>query len=170
MESNGKSVNLAGAPIDYDSTTVTWGQTGTSGQHTLFQMLHQGTRYVPVDFIGVAKDPLSDATHHRILLTNMLAQGAALMSGSQDEKSYKLNPGNRPSTTFILDELSPEALGLLISIHEHRVFCEGAIWNINSFDQWGVELGKQFAIKLLEEGEIEELDDSTRTLINRLNL
>ncbi len=92
------------------------------------------------------------------------------MSGSQDEKSYKLNPGNRPSTTFILDELSPEALGLLISIHEHRVFCEGAIWNINSFDQWGVELGKQFAIKLLEEGETEELDDSTRTLINRLNL
>ena len=170
MESNGKSVNLAGAPIDYDSTTVTWGQTGTSGQHTLFQMLHQGTRYVPVDFIGVAKDPLSDATHHRMLLTNMLAQGAALMSGSQDEKSYKLNPGNRPSTTFILDELSPEVLGLLISIHEHRVFCEGAIWNINSFDQWGVELGKQFAIKLLEEGETEELDDSTRTLINRLNL
>ena len=92
------------------------------------------------------------------------------MSGSQDEQSYKHNPGNRPSTTFILDELTPEALGLLISIHEHRVFCEGAIWNINSFDQWGVELGKQFALELMEGGVTSELDDSTRTLFQRLNL
>jgi len=170
MESNGKSIDLVGAPIEYDSTGVTWGQTGTTGQHTLFQMLHQGTRYVPVDFIGVAKDALSDDTPHRMLLTNMLAQGAVLMSGSQDEQSYKHNPGNRPSTTFILDELTPEALGLLISIHEHRVFCEGAIWNINSFDQWGVELGKQFALELMEGGITSELDDSTRTLFQRLNL
>ena len=132
-------------------------------------MLHQGTCYVPVDFIGIAKDSLSEAKQHRMLLANMLAQGAALMSGSHHDDSFRDYPGNRPSTTFILDELTPETLGLFISVHEHRVFCEGAIWNINSFDQWGVELGKQLTLELLETGITPNFDASTRSLFKRLN-
>lgn len=169
MESNGKRVDIDGLPIDYDSASVTWGQTGTNAQHAFFQMLHQGTCYVPVDFIGIAKDSLSEAKQHRMLLANMLAQGAALMSGSHHDDSFRDYPGNRPSTTFILDELTPETLGLFISVHEHRVFCEGAIWNINSFDQWGVELGKQLTLELLEKGVTPTFDASTSSLFKRLN-
>ena len=168
MESNGKRVTSYGEQLSYDTTPVTWGQTGTNGQHAFFQLLHQGTRFVPVDFIGVAKDQLSDEHQHRILLANMLAQAAALMTGEANDSADREYPGNRPSTTILLDELTPHSLGMLLALYEHKVFCQGAIWNINSFDQWGVELGKRLTNRMLNHEDRSELDPSTRDLMDRL--
>lgn len=151
MESNGKSCQLDGAAVDYRTGPVLWGQTGTNGQHAFFQLLHQGSQTVPVDFIAAINDPLSNAEHHRVLLGNMLAQSAALMSGqpAPDGQPHRYYPGNRPSNTLLLDQLTPHNLGALIALYEHKVFVQGVLWNINSFDQWGVELGKKMANQLL---------------------
>lgn len=193
MESNGKSVDQQGHPLSYSSAPIIWGEVGTNCQHTFFQMLHQGTDIIPVDFILV-KEPLYPhqqlktqvlqqlEKQHRVLLMNGLAQSRALMVGQHntpDPKAkenqsnglpaHNIFPGNRPSTTLILDKLTPHALGALIALHEHRVFSCGIIWNINSFDQWGVELGKRIAKKLLNEHYAPDLTDaSTRGLYQYL--
>lgn len=147
MESNGKSVDLEGEPIDYATGPIVWGQTGSNGQHAFFQLLHQGTRFVPIDFIASLKNEEKTDEHHFALLTNMLAQANAFMDGDQssDSQNYTRCPGNRPSNVLLLDELNPHNLGALIALYEHKVFVQGAIWNINSFDQWGVQLGKRLA-------------------------
>jgi len=168
MESNGKSTTLDGQSIDYQTGAILWGQTGTNGQHAFFQLLHQGTRMVPIDFVAAAVDNLSNEEHHRVLLGNMLAQASALMCGQEapEGEPYRYYPGNKPSNVLLLDQLSPKNFGALIALYEHKVFVQGSIWNINSFDQWGVELGKKMANQLLasDTGEQNELDPSTTAL------
>ena len=171
MESNGKATTLNGEPVDYDTGAILWGQTGTNGQHAFFQLLHQGTRTVPIDFIAAAKDNLSNDNHHRVLLGNMLAQSSALMTGqaAPEGQQYRYYPGNKPSNTLILDRLSPKNFGALIALYEHKVFVQGSIWNINSFDQWGVELGKKMANELLgDNAETAEFDPSTNALFSHI--
>ncbi len=168
MESNGKSTSLDGEPVSYATGPIVWGQTGTNGQHAFFQLLHQGTRLVPIDFIAARQDEMSYPDQHRVLLGNMLAQAAALMTGqhSEDTSPHKNYPGNHPSNTLLMDRLTPANLGALIALYEHKVFVQGAIWNINSFDQWGVELGKSMAKELLDEetNKSAEFDASTKHL------
>ncbi len=171
MESNGKSVTCAGERVRQASGPIVWGMTGTNSQHSFFQLLHQGTHLVPVDFIGVGEDRLSSPEHHRVLLANMIAQSVALMAGrrSAELPPWRQYPGGRPSNVLLLDRLAPETLGALIALYEHKVFVQGSLWNINSFDQWGVEFGKELARRLLDDGgERGELDAGARALIDRL--
>ena len=168
MESNGKSATLDGEPVQNATAPVIWGQTGTNGQHAFFQRLHQGTEFVPVDFIAAVKDDLSTESHHHMLLANMIAQAEALMVGRQTDDAHRHHPGNRPSTTILLDELTPATLGALIALYEHKVFVQAAIWNINPFDQWGVELGKVLAGAVLEGNS--DHDPSTLGLMQRTGL
>ena len=172
MESNGKSATAAGGKVRQATGPVIWGLSGTNAQHSFFQLLHQGTHLVPVDFIGIAEDRLSAPEHHRVLLANMLAQSAALMRGEQRENSppWRACPGNRPSNVLLLERLAPETFGALIALYEHKVFAQGALWNINSFDQWGVELGKELARRLLDDSDDHnDLDAGTRALLERLS-
>jgi len=169
MESNGKSVDIFGHPVDYKTGPIVWGQTGSNGQHAFFQLLHQGTRYVPIDFIASLKPDAGMEEHHFALLTNMLAQANAFMEGSQQGSQldpYSC-PGNRPSSTLLLDELTPRNLGALIALYEHKVFVQGVIWNINSFDQWGVQLGKRIAGEISEriDERVQDFDASTQGLL-----
>jgi len=189
MESNGKHVTRDGARIDYTTGPVIWGEPGTNGQHAFYQLLHQGTRLVPVDFIAPARSHNRLGDHHRILLSNFFAQAEALMNGKTEEEAraelrasgmdpealerllpHKVFEGNRPSTSILLREVTPRTLGALIAMYEHKIFVQGIVWNINSFDQWGVELGKQLAKTILPELESNEAvkthDSSTRGLIN----
>jgi len=171
MESNGKRVDREGRPLAYGTSPVVWGEPGTNGQHAYFQMLHQGTDVVPVEFIAVKKPAHQLEDHHPQLLANVLAQAQALMQGKDDAGGHKHFPGNRPSTFLLLDRLDPASLGALIALYEHRVFCAGAIWGINSFDQWGVELGKVLAKDIaprLDSGVTTGLDASTANLLQRL--
>ncbi|EHJ92152.1 glucose-6-phosphate isomerase [Vreelandella boliviensis] len=169
MESNGKSVDIFGHPVNYKTGPIVWGQTGSNGQHAFFQLLHQGTRYVPIDFIASLKPEPGMEDHHFALLTNMLAQANAFMEGSQgDSKELSQHdpyscPGNRPSSTLLLDELTPKNLGALIALYEHKVFVQGVIWNINSFDQWGVQLGKRIAGEISERIDTNAADFDTST-------
>ena len=169
MESNGKSATKSGEEVTVATGPVIWGQTGTNGQHAFFQLLHQGTQVIPVDFIGVVNDGLSQPTHHRILMANMVAQAEALMTGRGNDDPHRRYPGNRPSTTLLIDELTPATLGQLIALYEHKVFVQGAIWGINSFDQWGVELGKVIAGELLT-GDTSQRDAASRALMKRVGL
>ncbi|KXS38486.1 MAG: glucose-6-phosphate isomerase [Halomonadaceae bacterium T82-2] len=169
MESNGKSVDIFGHPVDYKTGPIVWGQTGSNGQHAFFQLLHQGTRYVPIDFIASLKPDDGMEEHHFALLTNMLAQANAFMEGSQQGSQldpYSC-PGNRPSSSLLLDELTPRNLGALIALYEHKVFVQGVIWNINSFDQWGVQLGKRIAGEISEriDERVQDFDASTQGLL-----
>jgi glucose-6-phosphate isomerase len=190
MESNGKRVDLAGAPLPYATSPVVWGEPGTNGQHAYFQMLHQGSDVIPVEFILVKHPTHALADLHTKLLANGLAQSQALMLGKTTEQAraehaptaaadidpgtlarHRTFPGNRPSTTLLLDRLTPRALGALIAMYEHRVFTSGALWGINSFDQWGVELGKALCSDLLPRlasGDTAGLDASTAGLIAKL--
>ncbi len=171
MESNGKQVDLNGAALPFDSSPVLWGEPGTNGQHAYFQMLHQGTDVVPVEFVAVKKPRHSLPGHHTLLLANVLAQAQALMLGKADAGGHKNFPGNRPSTFLLLEELTPTTLGALIALQEHRVFVSGSLWGINSFDQWGVELGKVLAKDVqarLLSGDAAGLDGSTAGLLARL--
>ncbi len=194
MESNGKRVDVDGQPVPFATSPVVWGEPGTNGQHAYFQMLHQGTDVVPVEFIAV-KTPAKGHTGryadlHTKLLANCLAQSQALMQGKPAAEAaqespptasrtiardviaeHRSFPGNRPSTTLVLEALTPRTLGALIALYEHRVFCTGALWGINSFDQWGVELGKALCNELLprfESGATDGLDSSTAGLLTRL--
>ncbi|MDX1456092.1 MAG: glucose-6-phosphate isomerase [Marinobacter sp.] len=170
MESNGKSVDIDGNPVRIATGPIVWGQTGSNGQHAFFQLLHQGTHFVPTDFIASLKADADTQEHHFALLTNMLAQANAFMNGDiQDNlKDYASCPGNRPSNVLLLEELSPRNLGTLIALYEHKVFVQGAIWNINSFDQWGVQLGKRLATEISRNIEINnaDYDASTRGLMD----
>jgi glucose-6-phosphate isomerase len=182
MESNGKHVTLSGDKVDYQTGPIFWGEPGTNGQHSFYQLIHQGTKLIPCDFIGFAKtlNPLGD--HHDLLMANVFAQAEALAFGKTPEEvkaegtpdwlvPHRVFEGNRPTNTILLDELTPEALGKLVALYEHSVFTQGAIWQIDSFDQWGVELGKVLAKKIV--GELEgkdpggKHDSSTNTLIAR---
>jgi glucose-6-phosphate isomerase len=181
MESNGKHVTLDGQHVDYDTSPVYWGEPGTNGQHSFYQLIHQGTRLVPCDFIGFLHtlNPLGD--HHDLLTANVFAQTEALAFGKTalqvvDEGTpgwlvpHRVFEGNRPSNTLLLDELTPAALGKLIALYEHSVFVQGTVWSVNSFDQWGVELGKVLAKtvadELVSDSELEH-DSSTNALIRR---
>ena len=165
MESNGKRVTGDGQPVAWPTAPITWGGVGTDAQHAVFQLLHQGTRLLPVEFLGVieAGDALAEA-HHRQLLLNMFAQGAALMAGRANADEARAYPGDRPSSTLLLDRLDPRTLGALIAFYEHRTFVNAALLGINAFDQFGVELGKEMA-KAAEQGG--DFDASTQDLIGR---
>jgi len=191
MESNGKRIDSDGRPVDYATGPVIWGEPGTNGQHAFFQLLHQGTQVVPADFIAAIQSLHALGNHHDLLLANCLAQTQALAFGKTEDEAlaelraqgvaeaaarrlapYKAFPGNRPSNSLLLDRLTPESLGALIALYEHKVFVQGAIWNIDSFDQWGVELGKQLAGRVL--GALEgrsasaSMDSSTAGLLREI--
>jgi len=183
MESNGKHVTLDGTAVDYQTGPIFWGEPGTNGQHSFYQLIHQGTKIIPCDFIGFCKPLNHVGRHHDLLLSNVFAQAEALAFGKTPEQvkaegtADKLVPhrvfeGNRPSTTILADQLTPEMLGKLVALYEHSVFTQGAIWNIDSFDQWGVELGKVLAQRIIPELESKgdpdlKHDSSTNTLIRR---
>ena len=164
MESNGKSVTAEGDPVSGPTAPITWGGVGTDAQHAVFQLLHQGTNLVPVDFIAaIAPGDALDPAHHRILLSNCFAQGAALMAGRESKDSARAYAGDRPSATILLDELNPTSFGALIAFHEHRTFANAVLMGINPFDQFGVELGKEIA-KQIEKGGT-RFDPSTEALL-----
>jgi glucose-6-phosphate isomerase len=183
MESNGKHVTLSGQRVDYETGPIYWGEPGTNGQHSFYQLIHQGTKLIPVDLIGFAKslNPLGE--HHDILTSNVFAQAQALAFGKTEEEvraegtsaavaSHKVMEGNRPSNVLLAELLTPRLLGSLIALYEHSVFTQGSIWDIDSFDQWGVELGKSLAVAIIPALESEnepELphDSSTNNLIRR---
>lgn len=167
MESNGKSVTSDGQPVGRPTAPVVWGGVGTDAQHAVFQLLHQGTAVVPVEFVAVAEDDSALADHHRQLLLNAFAQGAALMRGRSSDDPHRSYSGNRPSSTILLDRLDPRTLGALIAFYEHRTFANAVLLGINPFDQFGVELGKQIAGELSEGADEKSLDPSTRALIER---
>ena len=189
MESNGKSIDRAGNPVDYQTGPIIWGEPGTNGQHAFYQLIHQGTKLIPCDFIATAQshNPIGD--HHQKLLTNFFAQTEALMNGKSEQQvvdefatrrlskeqyesivPFKVFSGNRPSNSILLKKLTPFTLGQLIAMYEHKIFTQGFIWNVFSYDQWGVELGKQLAKVILpelsDESTISSHDSSTNGLIN----
>lgn len=189
MESNGKSVDRNGEPVDYATGPIIWGEPGTNGQHAFYQLIHQGTLLIPCDFIAPAQSHNPTGDHHTKLLSNFFAQTEALMNGKGEEEveqellqqgknteevaklaPFKIFPGNRPTNSILLKKVTPYSLGQLIALYEHKIFVQGVIWNIYSFDQWGVELGKQLANKILPElsgGEqVASHDSSTNGLIN----
>ncbi len=164
MESNGKSVTADGETVERPTAPITWGGVGTDAQHAVFQLLHQGTQLVPVDFIAaIAPGHELDAAHHRILLSNCFAQGAALMAGRESDDAARSYPGDRPSATILLDELTPASFGALVAFHEHRTFANAVLMGINPFDQFGVELGKAIA-RSIEDGTA-QFDPSTEALL-----
>ncbi|GAO38830.1 glucose-6-phosphate isomerase [Sphingomonas changbaiensis NBRC 104936] len=167
MESNGKRVTPAGEAIAWPTAPITWGGVGTDAQHAVFQLLHQGTRLVPVEFVAaVEAGHHQDEAHHQALLTNCFAQGAALMAGKTSDDPQRAYPGDRPSSTILLDAVDPASLGALIAFYEHRTFANAVLLGINPFDQFGVELGKQIAKSIEQEGT-EGFDPSTQALIAR---
>jgi glucose-6-phosphate isomerase len=183
MESNGKSVTLDGTRVDYETSPIYWGEPGTNGQHSFYQLIHQGTKLIPADFIGFTHtlNPVGD--HHDLLMANVFAQTEALAFGKTPDEvraegtdewlvPHRVFEGNRPSNTLLAERLDPETLGKLVALYEHSVFVQGVIWNVNSFDQWGVELGKVLAKRIageLESAEEPDLthDSSTNALIRR---
>ncbi len=183
MESNGKRVDLDGRPVTYETGPIVWGEPGTNGQHAFYQLIHQGTKLIPCDFIGFLQSHNPLGKHHDLLMANLFAQSEALAFGKSAEEvraegvkaelvSHRTFPGNRPSSTLLLERLTPAALGRLIALYEHKVFVQGTIWNINSFDQWGVELGKVLAKRIATEIESDAApslthDGSTNALLRR---
>ncbi|AIA54363.1 MULTISPECIES: glucose-6-phosphate isomerase [Acidithiobacillus] len=174
MESNGKSVDLQGRPLPVDSGMVIWGEPGTDGQHSFYQLLHQGTRLIPCDLIGFLEPLAESGAQHDLLMANLIAQAEALAFGRTAEQlreegaapaqiPFRVCPGNRPSNILLLEALTPRALGILVAFYEHSVFTQGAIWGIDSFDQWGVELGKVLALRVLEDiqGKAQHAHDSS---------
>ena len=171
MESNGKRVSASGEALAYATSPVLWGEPGTNGQHAFFQMLHQGSDVLPLEIVAVRKPSHALVGHHDQVLANALAQAQALMAGKASDDGHRHFPGNRPSTLMLLDALTPTTLGALIALQEHRVFVSGSLWGINSFDQWGVELGKVLAKDLetrWESGDLAGLDGSTAGLLQML--
>jgi len=188
MESNGKSVDRDGNLVDYQTGTIIWGEPGTNSQHAFFQLIHQGTKLIPTDFIGYVKPLYGDEDHHNKLMSNFFAQTEALLNGKTEsqvkaefekanlsaDKSdfllpFKIFEGNKPTTAIFIQKLTPETLGSLVALYEHKIFVQGVIWNIFSYDQWGVELGKQLASTILEEIEtstVKNHDNSTTFLLN----
>jgi len=188
MESNGKSIGRDGKPVNYQTGTIIWGEPGTNSQHAFFQLIHQGTKLIPTDFIGFVKPLYGNQDHHEKLMSNFFAQTEALLNGktesqvkaefekqglSEDKASYllpfKVFTGNKPTNTLLIQKLTPESLGALVAMYEHKIFVQGIIWNIFSYDQWGVELGKQLANSILDEihsNSVNNHDSSTSFLLN----
>ena len=189
MESNGKSIDRNGEPVGYATGPVIWGEPGTNGQHAFYQLIHQGTLTIPCDFIAPAQTHNLISDHHQKLLSNFFAQTEALMNGKTEAEAekelekqgvsaeeiarllpFKIFAGNKPTNSFLIKKITPFTLGELIAIYEHKIFVQGVIWNVYSFDQWGVELGKQLANKILPELLTDEAvtnhDSSTNGLIN----
>ena len=189
MESNGKSIDRNGESVEYSTGPVIWGEPGTNGQHAFFQLIHQGTPIIPCDFIAPAQSHTPIGDHHPKLLSNFFAQTEALMNGKTEIETqsemerlglsaeqiakllpFKMFPGNKPTNSMLVKKITPFTLGQLIALYEHKIFVQGIIWNIFSFDQWGVELGKQLANKILPELANDEVisghDSSTNALIN----
>jgi glucose-6-phosphate isomerase len=188
MESNGKSVDRDGKLVDYQTGTIIWGEPGTNSQHAFFQLIHQGTKLIPTDFIGFVKPLYGDEDHHNKLMSNFFAQTEALLNGKTESQvkaefeianlpadkanfllPFKIFEGNKPTNTILIQKLTPETLGSLVALYEHKIFVQGVIWNIFSYDQWGVELGKQLASSILEEIEtstVKNHDNSTTFLLN----
>lgn len=183
MESNGKSVTVRGEEVEYNTGPIIWGQTGTNGQHAFYQLIHQGTKLIPCDFLAAAQGHYASPVHHDILISNFLSQPEALMKGKTEEEvkhdignsdpilvKSKVFPGNKPSNSFLYKKLTPRTLGTLIAFYEHKIFVQGVIWDINSFDQMGVELGKVLAKTILSELTSDDIitthDSSTNALIN----
>jgi glucose-6-phosphate isomerase len=188
MESNGKSIGRDGKPVNYQTGTIIWGEPGTNSQHAFFQLIHQGTKLIPTDFIGYVAPLYGDQEHHNKLMSNFFAQTEALLNGKTPEKvqeefdkqgiekekaaylkPFKVFTGNKPTNTILIDKLTPESLGSLVAMYEHKIFVQGIIWNIFSYDQWGVELGKQLANSILDEinsNTIAQHDSSTSLLLN----
>lgn len=188
MESNGKSVGRDAKPVNYETGTIIWGEPGTNAQHAFFQLIHQGTKLIPSDFIGFVKPLYANEEHHDKLMSNFFAQTEALMNGKSQEQvqaefdkqglsaekasvllPFKVFSGNKPTNTILIQKLTPKSLGSLIAMYEHKIFVQGIIWNIFSFDQWGVELGKQLANSILEEINTKQVvnhDSSTKFLLN----
>jgi len=183
MESNGKHVTLDGTKVNYDTGQIFWGEPGTNGQHSFYQLIHQGTRLIPCDFITFGKSLNPLGRHHDMLVANVCAQSEALAFGKTPAQvkaegtpdwlvAHRVFEGNRPSNTLLLERLTPEALGKLVALYEHAVFTQGAIWHIDSFDQWGVELGKVLAQRIIPELENKtepalKHDSSTNAVIRR---
>jgi glucose-6-phosphate isomerase len=185
MESNGKNRDRNGNPVNYQTGTIIWGEPGSNSQHAFFQLIHQGTKLIPVDFIGFKKSLNGNIEHHNKLMANFFAQTEALLVGKSEKEvkkavetnnntentiPYKVFEGEKPSNTLLIDRLTPENLGSLIAMYEHKIFVQGIIWNIFSYDQWGVELGKQLADSLLSEIEakkIQKHDSSTSFLLQQ---
>ncbi len=187
MESNGKSIGRDGKPVNYQTGTIIWGEPGTNSQHAFFQLIHQGTKLIPTDFIGYVKPLYGDNNHHDKLMSNFFAQTEALLNGKTPEQvkaefdkqgvssekaefllPFKVFSGNKPTNTILIQKLTPESLGSLIALYEHKIFVQGVIWNIFSYDQWGVELGKQLANSILEEinsKKVNNHDNSTSFLL-----
>jgi glucose-6-phosphate isomerase len=187
MESNGKSIDRDGKTVNYQTGTIIWGEPGTNSQHAFFQLIHQGTKLIPTDFIGYVKPLYGNKDHHDKLMSNFFAQTEALLNGKSGEqvmeefekqgiseekakflKPFKVFTGNKPTNTILIDKLTPKSLGSLIALYEHKIFVQGVIWNIFSYDQWGVELGKQLANSILEDintSEIKKHDSSTTFLL-----
>ncbi len=188
MESNGKSIDRNGKKVTYQTGNIIWGEPGTNSQHAFFQLIHQGTKIIPADFIGFKQALYKDKDHHNKLMANYFAQTEALLMGkTRDEVTrelkgknlseseiehllpFKIFEGNKPTTSLLIDRLTPASLGKLVAMYEHKIFVQGVIWNIFSYDQWGVELGKQLASKILteiEESAVQDHDSSTKTLLN----
>jgi glucose-6-phosphate isomerase len=183
MESNGKHVDLEGNPVDYQTGPIVWGTPGTNGQHAYYQLIHQGTKLIPCDFIGFCQTLNPVGKQHDLLMANFLAQTEALAFGKTSEEAaaegipafqvpHRTFTGNHPTNTILAERLTPETLGKLIALYEHKVFVQGTIWHINSFDQWGVELGKALAMRIIPELEATQEpplhhDSSTTALIRR---
>jgi len=191
MESNGKRVDKQGRVIaDYSTGPIVWGEPGTNGQHAFYQLIHQGTRLIPADFIAPVETHNRLGDHHLVLLANFFAQTEALMKGKNEAEAraeleaqklgaeritellpHKIFPGNRPTNSFLVQKITPKTLGMLVALYEHKIFTQGIVWNIYSFDQWGVELGKQLAKKIEPElrsaDAVGSHDASTNGLINR---
>jgi glucose-6-phosphate isomerase len=190
MESNGKQVDRNGDAITYQTGPIIWGEPGTNGQHAFYQLIHQGTKLIPCDFIAPAQSHNPIGNHHQLLLSNYFAQTEALMNGKNREEvvaelkaagkteaeiekltPFKIFRGNRPSNSILVKKITPKVLGSLIAMYEHKIFVQGVIWNVFSFDQWGVELGKQLANQILPElktgSSISSHDASTNGLINQ---
>ena len=171
MESNGKQVTREGEALAVPTAPIVWGEPGTNGQHAFFQMLHQGQELIPVEFIALRHSGKYLGDHHESLVVNAIAQAQALMLGRGGAAPERRCAGNRPSTFLLLEQLDPASLGALIALYEHRVFVSGSVWGVNSFDQWGVELGKQLAGDLQSRqasGQWWGVDASTRGLMQRL--
>ena len=188
MESNGKSVGRDGKPVDYQTGTIIWGEPGTNSQHAFFQLIHQGTKLIPTDFIGFVKPLYGNEDHHEKLMSNFFAQTEALMNGKTEEQvqaefdkqglseekakfllPFKVFAGNKPTNTILIQKLTPKTLGSLVALYEHKIFVQGIIWNIFSYDQWGVELGKQLANSILDEIhaiKVNNHDSSTEFLLH----
>jgi len=182
MESNGKHVTLDGEPVDYQTGAVVWGEPGTNGQHSFYQLLHQGTKLIPVDLIGFARLPARPGDQHDLLMANLFAQAEALAFGKTADElraegapeetiPHRVCEGSRPTTTILAEELTPRSLGRLVALYEHSVFTQGVVWGIDSFDQWGVELGKALATRIVLEltagADPTGHDSSTNALIRR---